>query len=141
MNVKTESALDYFKDTWNKREMKTKTQSTEDYFKNLSVKNSYGIQASNTHRQEEKERPLKTLMNSGINECKVITYNGDVNVSVSACNRIEAIETYDLSLSYADCTKVEATDKPGYAGYRVYNLYRYNPYANNDTIYMVIAVR
>lgn len=146
-NTPKESALDYFKDTWAKNEKPNPIQTTyEDYIRNLSVKNTYGIQTSNYHRQEQ-EKPLATFMNSGLSTCKVITLTQDIEVSVSACNRIKAIEIYNQSLLYADCTKLEeVTDNSKYDihkrnGYKVYDLYKYNFVANADTVHMTIAVR
>lgn len=128
-------------------QVRAKVQYKEDYTRG-NVWANYGIQASNYHRQEQ-EKPLKTLMNSDeITECKVITYNGDIQVSISACNRIEKIEiNNELSLRYEDCTKIEdVTDNSKYDmykanNYKVYNLYRYNFVANAENIHMVIAVR
>lgn len=122
-------------------QVRAKAQYREDYTRG-NVWAKYGIQTSNYHRQE-KEKPLKTLMNSDeITECKVITYNGDVQVSVSACNRIQKIElNSELSLRYEDCTKIEPTTKAGYEGYKVYDLYKYNFVANADTVHMTIATR
>lgn len=137
------SVVDLFK---NAGEVRAKAQYREDYSRG-NVWANYGIQTSNYHRQE-KEKPLAILMNSDeITECKVITYNGDIQVSVSACNRMEAIETYNNKLEYANCTKVEeVTDNSKYDmykrnGYKVYDLYKYNYVANADTVHMTIMTR
>lgn len=128
-------------------QVRAKVQYKEDYTRgNVWAKN--GIQTSNYHRQE-KEKPLAILMNSDeITECKVITRTGDIQVSVSACNRIEKIElNNELSLRYEDCTKIEdVTDNSKYDmykanNYKVYNLWKYNYVANGENIHMVIAVR
>lgn len=146
-NKPTERASDLFKDYGDKNSTpRTNTTTCDDYIRNLSVKNTYGIQTSNYHRQEQ-EKPLATFMNSGLSTCKVITLTQDIEVSVSACNRIKAIEIYNQSLLYADCTKLEeVTDNSKYDihkrnGYKVYDLYKYNFVANADTVHMTIAVR
>ena len=145
-----ESALDFFKDTWNKREAfanDTKTVSTDEYLRNLSVKNTYGTGWTPV-RNTTKEQPLKDLMNT-INECRVLTDGDDIGINVEVANRIGAIDTGKTKLEYANCTKVEEikeTTKDKYKNYiskdfRLFNLYRWNPAANRDTINMVIACK
>lgn len=129
-------------------QVRAKVQYKEDYTRgNVWAKN--GIQASNTHRQEE-EKPLKTLMTSGITNAKVInpTNQISVDINVSASNIVEKIEvSYDLSIRYEDATKVEEiTNTKGYEsyineGYKLYNIYKYNPYANRDLVYCVLGVK
>ena len=117
---------------------------TVDYF-NRSVKNSYGIQASYNHKPTE-ENTLQKLMNE-VEKVKVInTIGDDIEVSVSACNRVQKIETSKLSLRYEDCTEVKETTDNKYSmyiknGYKVYDLYKYNFVANKSTVYMTIAVK
>jgi hypothetical protein len=143
-----ESALDFFKDTWNKREAfanDTKTVSTEEYLASLSVKNTYGT-GWQPVRNTTKQLPLKDLMTSGLNEVKVITNTGDVSVSISACNRVEKIETYSNTLEYANCVKVVENTESKYDmkrrnNYKVYDLYRYDRYADRDLVNMTIAVK
>ena len=141
---RTVSAVDYFRSKDDP--LYKDSRNCDDYVRNLSVKNTYGIQTSNYHRQEQ-EKPLATFMNSGLSTCKVITPTQDIEVSVSACNRIKAIEIYNQSLLYADCTKLdEVTDNSKYDihkknGYKIYDLYKYNFVANADTVHMTIAVR
>ena len=141
---RTVSAVDYFRSKDDP--LYKDSRNCDDYVKNLSVKNTYGIQTSNYHRQEQ-EKPLATFMNSGFSTCKVITPTQDIEVSVSACNRIKAIEIYNQSLLYADCTKLEeVTDNSKYDihkknGYKIYDLYKYNFVANADTVHMTIATK
>lgn len=141
---RTVSAVDYFRSKDDP--LYKDSRSCDDYVKNLSVKNTYGIQTSNYHRQEQ-EKPLATFMNSGFSTCKVITPTQDIEVSVSACNRIKAIEIYNQSLLYADCTKLEeVTDNSKYDihkknGYKIYDLYKYNFVANADTVHMTIMTK
>lgn len=142
-----ESALDFFKDTWNKREAfanDTKTVTTEEYLRNLSVKNSYGTGWTPV-RNTTKDLPLKDLMNS-VSECIVITKDSDVAVSVSACNRVEKIETYSKTLEYVNCVKVVENTESKYDmrvrnGYKVYDLYKYDHVWQKDLVYMTVAVR
>lgn len=141
------SAVDYFRSKDDP--LYKDSRNCDDYVKNMSVWNRYGIGAniSNTHRKAD-DKPLKVLMNS-ITECKVINaFNEGVAISVSGCNRIEKIEiNNELSLRYEDCTKiVEETDNSKYDihkrnGYKVYDLYKYNFVANNETIYMTIMTK
>lgn len=136
---------DYFKKT---NEVRAKAQYREDYSRgNVWAKN--GIQTSNTHRKVE-EKPLKTLMNSAITKAKVIdpTNKIDVDISVSASNRVEKIDVCnELSIRYEDATKVEEiTNTKGYEkyineGYKLYNIYKYNAYANRDTICCILATK
>lgn len=141
---RTVSAVDYFRSKDDP--LYKDSRNCDDYVKNLSVKNTYGIQTSNYHRQEQ-EKPLATFMNSGFSTCKVITPTQDIEVSVSACNRIKAIEIYNQSLLYADCTKLEeVTDNSKYDihkknGYKIYDLYKYNFVANADTVHMTIMTK
>lgn len=141
---RTVSAVDYFRSKDDP--LHKDSRNCDDYVKNLSVKNTYGIQTSNYHRQEQ-EKPLATFMNSGFSTCKVITPTQDIEVSVSACNRIKAIEIYNQSLLYADCTKLEeVTDNSKYDihkknGYKIYDLYKYNFVANADTVHMTIMTK
>lgn len=141
------SAVDYFRSKDDP--LYKDSRNCDDYIKNMSVWNQMGIGAniSNTHRKVD-DKPLKVLMNS-ITECKVINaFNEGVQISVSASNRIEKIEiSNELSLRYEDCTKiVEETDNSKYDihkrnGYKVYDLYKYNFVANNETIYMTIMTK
>lgn len=137
------NVVDMFKSP---NEDRPKESSKIDYY-NRSIKNSYGINVSNTHRPTE-QSDLKKLMNS-ITECKVINrHNEGISVSVSGCNRVQKIEiNNELSLRYEDCTKIEdVTDNSKYDmykanNYKVYNLWKYNYVANGENIHMVIAVR
>lgn len=135
------SVVDMFKSATEDRP-KIDTRDCQEILNSRSIWNQFGIGAgvSNTHRQEP-EKPLKTLMTSGITECMVITNKQDIKVSVSACNTVQSIDTYYSSLSYENCTKIEEKALKGYDNYKCYNLYRYNPVANNDTVYMTIAVK
>ena len=141
------SAVDYFRSKDDP--LYKDSRSCDDYIKNMSVWNRVGIGAniSNTHRKAD-DKPLKVLMNS-ITECKVINaFNEGVAISVSASNRIEKIEiSNEISLRYEDCTKVvEETDNSNYDihkrnGYKVYDLYKYNYVANNETVCMTIMTK
>lgn len=125
------------------------TPNADNWYNNRSVWAKNGIQTSNHHPKVE-DSDLKTLMNSGITKAKAInpTNKIDVDISVSASNRVEKIEVCnDLSIRYEDCTKVEEiTDTKGYEsyineGYELYNVYRWNPYANIDTICCILATK
>lgn len=142
------SALSYFTDTWNKREAfanETPKQTTEDYLRSLSVKNTYGTGWTPV-RNTTKQLPLKDLMTSGISECIVLTKDNDIAVSVSACNRVEKIETFRNTLEYVNCVKVVENTESKYDmkrrnNYKVYDLYRYDHVCQKDLVNMTVAVR
>lgn len=146
--VKQESALDYFRDTWEKNDKPSPIKTTtEDYLRNLSIKNEiYGWTSTRTVKNEAK-KPLKELMTSGISGCKVIDRWQELDVSVSASNRLNKIDLRNVTLEYENCTKVvDVSDKNEHTlrvrnGYKVYDLYRFNPLVNNDTVVMTVMVK
>lgn len=136
------NVVDMFKSP---NEDRPKESSKIDYY-NRSIKNSYGINVSNTHRPTE-QSDLKKLMNS-ITECKVINrHNEGISVSVSGCNRVQKIEiNNELSLRYEDCTEVEETTDSKYDmlmrnGWKIYNLYKHSFIANRPIVHMTIMTK
>lgn len=145
-----ESALDFFKDTWNKREQFTnQTGNCEDYLKSLSIKNQYGIQTSNTHRVSNINSDFKSIINDeDTKEIKLVGENSTVKLDPTFSNRVEYFYAPGgKKVSYSEITKVEAIT-PGYdlqqlknIGYsEFYQLYKYDIEFKRENKLCVMAI-